>query len=61
MQLEGFEGELGQFFKRGDHLAGLGIGFERADELDVHAETRGDHEEAILVAGLWFADVDGPG
>ena len=58
MQLEGFEGKLGQVFERSDHLTGLRIGFERADELDVHPRARGDHEQAVLVAGFWFADKD---
>ena len=37
----------------------FGVGHDRADELDVHAEARGGHEEAVLVAGLGFAEVDG--
>ena len=59
MQLEVFEGKLGQVFEVGGQLAGFGVGFERADQLDVHPEARGDQEEAVLVAGLRFADVDG--
>ena len=37
----------------------FGIGPDRADQLGVDPEARGDHEEAVLVAGLRFADVDG--
>ena len=59
MELEVFEGGLGQVFEVGGQLAGLRVGLDRADQLGVDAEARGDQEEAVLVAGLGFADVDG--
>ena len=52
VELEVFEGNLGQVFEVGGQLAGFGVGLERADQLDVDPEARGDHEEAVLVAGL---------
>ena len=52
MELEVVEGSLGQVFEVGGHLAGFGVGLERADQLDVDAEARGDQEEAVLVARL---------
>ena len=61
MQLKSFEGKLGKFFEERRELAGLGIGSKGAHELDVHAKAGSDHEEAVLVAGLWFADVYGSG
>ena len=59
MQLEVFEGGLGQVEEFGGEPAGFGVGLDRADELGVDAETRGGQEEAVLVARLRFADVDG--
>ena len=59
VQLEVFEGDLGQVFEVGGDLAGFGVGLDRADQLGVDPEARGHHEEAVLVAGLRFADVDG--
>ena len=59
VQLESFEGNLGQVFEVGGQLAGFGVGFERADQLGVDPEPRGDQEESVLVAGLGFADIDG--
>ena len=35
------------------------VGDDRADQLDVDAEARGGKKEAVLVARLRFADVDG--
>ena len=59
MELEVFEGSLGQVGEFGGQLAGDRVGFDGADELDVHAEAGGGLEEAVLVAGLGFAEVDG--
>ena len=49
VQLEVFEGNLGQVFEVGGQLAGFGVGLERADQLGVDPEARGDQEEAVLV------------
>ena len=58
MELEFGEGGLGQFGEDDGDLAGF-VGEDGADQLDVDAEARSGEEEAVLVAGLGFADVDG--
>ena len=52
VQLEVFEGSLGEVFEVGGQLAGFGVGLDRADQLGVDPEARGDQEEAVLVARL---------
>ena len=59
MQVEIFEGNLGQVFEVSGQLSGDGVGLEGADELGVDPKARGDEEEAVLVAGFRFADVYG--
>ena len=59
VELEVFEGGLGEVGEFGGELAGFGVGPDRADELGVDPEARGREKEAVLIAGLGFADVDG--
>ncbi len=59
MELEVFEGGLGEVGEFGHQLARYRVGEDRADELDVHTEARGGLKEAVLIAGLGLAEVDG--
>ena len=59
VKLEVIEGGLGKVRGIGQHLAGLGVGLDRSDQLGVYPKARGDLKEAVLIAGLWFTDVDG--
>ena len=55
------EGGLGQILEGDVELAGRGIGGDGAGKLDVGGEAVGDEEDAVAVAGLGFAEVDGAG
>ena len=58
MHVEFVEGHLRQFFEVDGNLAGLGVRQDRADQLGVDAEAIDDQEQAVLVSGLRFADVE---
>ena len=61
VEVELVERHLGQVVDAHRHPTGPGIGMDGRDELRVHAEALGHHDDAVLVAGLRFADVEGPG
>ena len=58
MDVEVFERDLRQVLEVDRDLAGLGVGFDRADQLRVDAEAVEDHEQPVLVARLRFAEVE---
>ena len=60
MELEVFEGRLGQVVEVDASPArSAGSGLTEPTSLAWMPKPRGDHEQAVLVAGLRFADVDG--
>ena len=58
MDVERFEGNLRQISQGHRQLPRLRVGRDRSDELRVDPETIRDEEEAVLVVGLRFAEVD---
>ncbi len=61
VDVEVVERNLGQVFEVHRHLPGLRVRLTATDELRVHPEAVEDHEEAVLVAGLRFAEVERAG
>ena len=59
MDVEVVEGHLRQAFEECGQPAGRRVGLDRPDQLRVDAESAEDHEQAVLIPGLRFADVDG--
>ena len=59
MKVEFRERTLGQVLEGDDKLTGLGVRFDRADQFDVRGEAVCGENQAVAIAGLGVAEIDG--